>query len=402
MITTTNINRNSLPEPPLHQPGEVLLAELKIWEITRRASIKEQQTIARQLNSLNQGSQASAVETLVDSIQHQCWEKIDFKNRNVPFYALEALRQGKISPHQFGTLQLFWSACGYWNRTIDNQFVFKIPIFLADGSINPQAKELIQQTVSSSKSIEMTEEMTEFFEEMKKQPRSEQFFLLIPKSHESNQPTVLDRINEIGFNVFGRCTRRRVQYVEEMIPSFGMMQAFLNVKYKEQAITLNPVLGLSSLEDLENLDRRDVALSFPGVTLPEKADGFLAPAHQFSWHDFYHAYYGSSIPKNHRELFNQLGLIAKDCGLEKLREFFVDREFKSYKQLNPDPKKLTETFWKTVEFNMHDFDHYLQYSKQSKVAFLQKIQQNPIIEGGEKTIARLIRRYDALAMCSIQ
>lgn len=77
-----------------------------------------------------------------------------------------------------------------------------------------------------------------------------------------------------------------------IVASLSMMQAFVNVLGKENAITFTPVIGVSTIEDIKNNGKwgtRDIALAFPGVDLPEEADGyFIRTPFDFSYHDFYH------------------------------------------------------------------------------------------------------------------
>jgi hypothetical protein len=118
----------------------------------------------------------------------------------------------------------------------------------------------------------------------------------------------MDTFTNLAFNIFTKPKKGR------MIPSLGLMQTFLNVKF-EDAVTINPVLGLSSMEDIrENgiTSTRDMALRFPGVHLPDDADGDAAPGFSFTFHDFYHAYIASSLGNDFRCLFIKIGDIANE------------------------------------------------------------------------------------------
>ncbi len=77
-----------------------------------------------------------------------------------------------------------------------------------------------------------------------------------------------------------------------MIPSAGMMQTFLKRKFGTNAVRMNFVLGLSSLQDIQDngtTDTRDAGLRFPQIRFPNTADGFAALQTDFLYHDFFHA-----------------------------------------------------------------------------------------------------------------
>ncbi len=123
-----------------------------------------------------------------------------------------------------------------------------------------------------------------------------------------------------GFNIFNHTGEFRV------FPSFRMMNIFLRVWGRDSAVTLNPVLDLSSERDISvnNVGGlRDLSLGFPSVPLPAFADGFKALGRSFQFHDFYHALIQSSLDYRLRLGINWMADI-----ILSLNHFRIKKEFK--------------------------------------------------------------------------
>lgn len=108
------------------------------------------------------------------------------------------------------------------------------PLFMND-QVNPVAKEAIGQAIQAVRFTNPTkpsaylfsqltkDQLEEFFAEMKKLPESEQCFKTL--QHTPSFPHLNALLSRTGLNGFYMCNGG------EMVPSFGMMQTLLKVKY---------------------------------------------------------------------------------------------------------------------------------------------------------------------------
>lgn len=84
-----------------------------------------------------------------------------------------------------------------------------------------------------------------------------------------------------------------------MCPSITLRQAFIDSVFQEEAHQINPVIGISTPEDIRTgglKGYRDMAIPYPGHPLPKTADHLPAPdILDFMGHDFYHAVRASML-----------------------------------------------------------------------------------------------------------
>jgi hypothetical protein len=371
-MTTNIININQK-----HQIIET--KSIEVSELTKRLSGDEKKRLAAKLGSLPRIDRR--IEDLQIALKAGRWEAPIFDDPDFPYYALLACDRGMITTQQFGTIQLYWSVLQYHGGK-DNVIV--APIF-DKGRVIPDACEAILETLylnpdtttaqlglyNPSIPLLPEREFDQFFDQLRKLPPSEQYVFLVrdkdPLPGKAGKLTISQRLYlGPGYNIF--C--RNIEGGCRMIPSVGMMQTFLNVRYKENAVEINPVIGLSSEDDIRQngLDsKRDLAVCFPGVKLPEEADTFAAPWYDFAYHDFYHAILASGIPARYRPLLIQVADIAQsilkttknpqdEALLEKIYQQFIDMEQtgfrpesvtieKAYRPNRAEPHIL---FWRAV------------------------------------------------------
>jgi hypothetical protein len=312
-------------------------------EMLRRVNPAERLNLEKELATLPKKEES--IEELCKALDGQDWQASIFQHEKYPYYALAALELGRIRPMQFATLMLFWS--------VAQHKPIVIPLFNPDSTVNIEARAFIAATLEGTDI-----NIDDLFELMKDYPPSEQQIFVIADTQ--TEKTVSRAINEdLHLPFLSRAFGKR------MISSLGLMQALLTVRFLDEAVTLNPVLGLSSTDDITyNVlhGTRDVAIPFPGISLPKKADGYLAPDADFPYHDTYHAYLLSSIPPQHRTLFLRIGQImtnfAEDFSnlerraLRRAAWFFKDQEILIYL---PERRQylrfqsINDIFWKTVE-----------------------------------------------------
>lgn len=250
------------------------------------------------------------------------------KIENYLAHSLAALHEGQISPSTFATLVLP-SASLDPNKEC-------ISLFMEDGGVNPEARDLIEQTLDVEGfrlygiSFLTPAQLDEFFELMKKEsPLERQFFLEKEDRSFSGVRRVIRKA--YGVNALSKCVKDGLS--RRMIPSASMMQNFLKVQFGKNAMEMNFVLGFSKTEDIEKNERkgkRDVALCFPGVSLPLHLHGEIAQGIDMTYHDFFHSIICSSAPVEVRDLFLDIAKVAREKGMTEFYEFFVDLEVNEY------------------------------------------------------------------------
>ena len=279
-------------------------------EMVARLKKDELQALTTKMDHLT--DKDCCIEQLCSSLSSCTLNDEIFTATNLPYYALEAFRLHHINEYQFGTLQLLWSI-GQCHNGFDEMQV--IPLFTQDGQPNSDAIKMIQHTLDGFIPITISiherlrfltdDELVRFIDEMKKLPISEQRFFVVPEIQYPYSTISHNIRTSTGINIFNALAGGY-----RMIPSLGMMQTILNVKYGLNAVKINPVLGVSTLSQLEKEDARDMAVPYPGVFLPDAADHYAAPWYEFSYHDFYHAILCSGFPKVYRQLMFAVASLA--------------------------------------------------------------------------------------------
>jgi hypothetical protein len=319
--------------------------EAQYQEVMRRLPPAERQPIEEKVGQVTDGQ----INDLVTALNQQQWHATLFGHDGAYTHqALAALRQGKITQHQFATIMFFW--VNHTQQGIRTGTV--IFLFNSDGSINPKARQLLGATLKGRLEKFSASEMDQFFEKMRKLPASEQCFF-VRKMEKSYGFDIIASIQGSRIDLF-----YDTQDGKMMIPSAGMMQSFLDVRFKDQAVKINPVLGLSTEEDIRNnglTGTRDMGLHFPGTTLPEQADDLEAIGYKFTYHDFYHALVASNAPPEHRKLFIKLADSIKSSPLpyaQNLAKLMVDMEANAYTVIQEGYTPLAiakdqsdESFW---------------------------------------------------------
>lgn len=391
----------SIPVPPPFPPPEewprdkAKFKHVLDFDAVTKNLVREKAT-AEKISPYKAGQLfISELKALPDKENHiralvEAWSKGDFAHpvfantELYPKYALLALRQGDLTKEEFATMMWYRSAVNYHGSSAKIKVV---PLFI-NNQINPDAKGIIRQTLKAATEAKILKEagvtnhsyldeaqIKEFFVEMRKKPLSEQRFFVVddihfrqgdaPTAYESDWVTAdvmkgkrtssqqIQKTN--GINIF--CRFKDNQKPMRMLPSLSMMQNYLNIKYGEQAaVTINPVVGLSTIEDIVKngaLSTRDMGLEFPGLSLPKVADLMVAEAYDFPYHDFYHAIITSCIPSDHRFAFlkiaNRVGQLYNSEFMNDWRDTLIDMECKTYRsEVNQDKLSPSRNFWNCV------------------------------------------------------
>lgn len=265
------------------------------------------------------------VQDLCDNLDLGEWKMIllayEDEPENLAIDGLKAFHDGKITMEQFTTLTFAYSLM----KEFSEDRIYTQSLFNEDGTVNKNAENFIRQTLQPSGIYEGEElymddeKLLEFLESMKAKPESEKvFFFIKTKNHDHSERTI-DTLNKdhtitqeifanTGINIFSQFNHNTTTY--RMLPSLSMMQQCLHTLNGKQAVTISPVIGLSSTEDIVGNGRnstREMALPFPDVILPKEADLHAAPhSIDFINHDFYHAIVASSIPNGYRKAFIEI------------------------------------------------------------------------------------------------
>lgn len=315
------------------------LKELKMDrspELTRRIKSSEEHKINAKLASLLDVDKK--IDELIQALVSKSpWEfdETCINHEDMPYIALLAVQNKLIEVQQFATLMLYWSVV---QDTGSAASIQSCRLFEEPGT------ELFQNLHSDYYDEEpvldlVPKEYKEFLEKMKSLPVSEQQFFLI---EDDKRHSILKVLELNNFTVFGQINRHL------MIASMGMMQTYLNVKFKSQAVDLNPVLGLSSVEDIRKnslKNTRDIAFHFPNVSIPDKADNHSALWHRFTRHDFYHGVIVSCAPAAERSLL----ILTSDAVKNYLAENSIP-VLNKLKSIYPkNVAKIIYQYWRSAE-----------------------------------------------------
>lgn len=278
-------------------------------EVLRR--LKNRDEIVRKLEALTEKDKK--IDELVVEIAKYNKESPLWKDEKVPYYALEALKRGKISQQQFGTLMVFWKGAKCYKNFIffnSKEFVWPNECFRLGVS------DLPFQLSENQKAI--------FLAKCRDLPDSEQHLLYITKDPPEG---IRKAINNTNFHFF-------TSQGDLIIPSVGIMQALLYALKGDEAVKINPVLGISSLEDVRKNgleDISDLAIPFPDAPLPETADGHKASKLDYVYHYFYHAVLRTFMGKNLRrdaiKLADLIEPMRKKKGIGRLWFSCLDMEY---------------------------------------------------------------------------
>ena len=232
------------------------------------------------------------------------------KSSDFPYHLLRAFRDEKITLGEFATM-LSLQSIYQENVQLNAKFELQLKrLFDQDGQPIKASWELITETLLKSN------EMARVFwfddvriiktmqEKLATVRPVEAVFWHYPIA-ESSERTIADAIRFLGGWALSRFAD------QEMVPSISTRQALLDAAYKEEAHRINPVIGISSVEDIRKGGSgryRDFALPFPGIPLPKEADGIPVQfIIDFQFHDFYHLLRVSLLANEDIDLYLAIG-----------------------------------------------------------------------------------------------
>lgn len=333
------------------------------------------------------------LDNIAHMIKQGCYEQIA-TTKNFPIHALLALKHAKINGMEFSTSQIFYNI---YTHPHNRKYVKIISIF-KNGQITQQANVMINATMKLTSASHLaflkrdpvknagkiaklnnqldkldwtSEERNKFFAILKNLPISEHFFLLIPDHDLYCKKTLTIRINfEMNFNVFSRLIVGGKPMI--MIPSKGMMQAYLEATRGKQAPRLISRFGLSPWKGLwEGMQAkeksRDFFVSFQPLAYlnPGLVDNHLAPLHsaEIEKHDgLYHGIRFADVPAKITDLCAALAkvlwpslsdAISQITYVEKLKRLYaqrcIDMDYLEFDRHKQDDKSHEDLFWINIK-----------------------------------------------------
>lgn len=323
-----------------------------------------------------------------------------FKSPQFHLYALFALKQGRITQHQFGTLMTFDTARKYVETlaflpTVSGspRTVKILPIFsgkqisshmtyllhscltlwevrvaewnwLEKGDVDDQLPVIFENKRFIRCSDKIFQRFLDLLETLSE---SEKTFLLHEDTEYCEKGLERYSANDIGsvsyvinfrtgINILSRVTIGNIRY--RMIPSFGMVQAFIKALNPIDPIILNPVLNISSLDDIRSnglLRMRDCLLCSPFSAPVTEADSHLVFGIDYTYHDWYHGVKANGMPALHHQLlvdiFDCIENLRKLTGFGKFRFLLIDAEHMRYplrREVGENQELLGKIFWTTI------------------------------------------------------
>lgn len=298
--------------------------EARFDEIVRRIPTAKLAIIKSKMEDITTDCIAS-LHHLLSEQEHLFKEGSFIYDQRFPFVVLKAVQMGEISIHQMATMLTLWGCLGAITLPKITEPMVEtgpeyIPLFNGEGARHLPAVALLQDGFSRSlqrmklpyliekKSTKLLDEI--YSKAAGLMPSEQGFWLvtkIIPMSSPSSRQCIVREIKkEIGLSYLAL----DVDSTQEILPSFGLQQAFLDAAFFDP-VRLNPVISVSSPMDIRagSLQRhRDIALPFPGHELPKVADNFSAPSPiEFIFHDRYHAIRASRVSARETEVYVTVG-----------------------------------------------------------------------------------------------
>lgn len=323
-------------------------------EFTRRISAAERLKVERILDGLDPAKLFHFVTYMHEPRNAAQMQEI-LCQEQAPHYALRALRDGSLSVGAVATICHLHAALGHKGAKLF--FALENPT---------HAKMMISTSGAYSREIrgiehhhlEIPEEDVEHFFQVVAQESApiDLFYVVFPDDQPIPEevngvvvqaPTISQCIHQVGMSIFGISDAFAGGPVR-IAASFGMLLTGVATLTPYFCMP-NPVLGPSTLEDIrlgQEKGGRDMAIPFPGVTLPPAADGYVADDISFTYHDFFHVATVSHIPNDHRTRFMAISRSFETAGASMERvETFADLDFSVYRRFETSDE---EKFWRAA------------------------------------------------------
>ena len=281
-------------------------------EVVRRIKSSKQIKISEKISQVTEEQMGKVIQcrdnpALILNGYHEFFTSDEF-----PYVNLRAFRDGKITVNEFATLaslhSIYQENC---EETESFEMKFEA-LFDQNGKPNRQAWRAIEETLYKSNAVvsgafkyDVADVIKKMKVELKTACPLEAGFWHYDRPKPSEKMTIADAVRKLGSWALSGYEK------QEMIPSITMIQAFIDSAFGEEAHRINPVIGISSPDDVRSGSVgcfRDYAIPFPDVPLPKEADGFRAPnTAAFQRHDKYHLERASLLTNADKDLYIAIG-----------------------------------------------------------------------------------------------
>ena len=281
-------------------------------EVVRRIKPSKQIKISEKISQVPESQLEKIVQCCHDPALILNGYHDFFTSDEFPYVNLRAFRDGKITVNEFATLA---SLHGIYQEKREEHKSFEMKfeaLFDQNGRPNRMAWRAIEQTLYKSNAAEISAfkyNVADVIEKMKVELKTasplEAGFWHYDMPKPSGTKTIADVVRQLGSYALSGYEK------QEMIPSITMIQAFIDSAFGEEAHRINPVIGVSSPDDIRSGSIgcfRDYAIPFPDVPLPKTADDLPAPDIRiFQIHDKYHLERASLLMNADKDLYVAIG-----------------------------------------------------------------------------------------------
>jgi len=320
---------------------------MNYYEFTRRVPVDKLHNIEKKLSTISNNGLDCFIEKLSNEQNIFYNEELIYQD-NFPFLLLKSFLTNKLSLNYISSMLVLWACTREFltKESLDKYNPKFIKLFSPDLTAIGTSKEFLSDCFYSyllNLFLKKPSDIVEaIFQEAKKIPVNEQGFWIIDNFNRCSN-SIAKAIEKKGFIFFNKGTVSPLLGKLEIIPNFSIIQIALNAAFVEP-VTLNPVLGISSVLDIHtgsDLRKRDIAIPFFELYLPENADGFRTETTlEFVAHDIYHSIRASRVnsveTKEYLFLGERLeqiqGIINECLNKFKIRHDLHCNELKKYFQ----------------------------------------------------------------------
>ena len=314
-----------------------------------------------------------------------------FASEQFPYIALKAFRKDKINISEFSTLI---SLHALHHQLKEKKSMTHAALFEESGEPNKEAWDRIKESLIVSNHISsifhffwitsIIQKIQTTLRECRPIESSLWYYYEGRRDHEPS--TVSDQIKKVGLHALfvdiasvDLTSSILDLTTSRLYPSVSLRQAFLSASFQDEAHQLNPVIGISTTEQIRIgglRGYRDFALPFPGLSLPNSADNYPAPLiADFQFHDFYHAVRASRLKNDDIHLYISIGDALEElkskyttaiAKLEELisRQLSVFKNFlKTYRSEETD--HINRIFYQKYYCKPFRLIRYLKYGKRA-------------------------------------
>lgn len=278
---------------------------LNSYEVIRRIPPAEREELYQQLLEVNEEDLQRLLKERNDP-QTLLSPTTLIHEPKFPYAALKALIMGEIGKLEFCTLMALWT---YVQEQPKDKPIFGayVPLF-KDGELNSAVKlkdtlqnGILPRLFNKDSSINQKQLYQDFIEASRRlQPHEQGYWVLSnPAKNNVLDPSLMESIR---FDLGVRALMYYGPLTERILAPFSLHQVLIDVGFYE-SVTLNPVIGISSVADIRegSLRRhRDVLVPYvnklkaPKIVDHMKIDSDI----DASLHDIYHALRASRVRKD--------------------------------------------------------------------------------------------------------